>query len=136
MARCGSNCDVTYTQVSWEAVPGFAKLFSEGVLVEFEVVHDDLNLKYSADGKEVSRSGKQATQVNVTINELACSSWYKAVYAAWKADKFACGRLVVNDPCCDITIVNYATVEPDIRNIAVDANDPVKLVFRGLLDKS
>ena len=43
MARCGSNCDVTHTQVSWEAVPGFAKLFSEGVLVEFEVVYDDLN---------------------------------------------------------------------------------------------
>ena len=135
MPRCGSNCDASYTQVSWEPVPGYAKLFNEGTLVSFEITHDDLNFKYSADGKETSRSGKQATMITVTITELPCSDWYKAVYAAWKADKFSCGTLVINDPCCSITVVNFATVEPDIRNIAVDSNDPVNIVFKGLLDK-
>lgn len=135
MARCGSNCDASYTQVSWEPVAGFAKLFSEGTLVEFAIEHDDLQLKYSADGKTTSRAGKQATMITVTIRELACSDWSKAVFAAWKADKFSCGTLVINDPCCDITVINFATAEPNIRNIAIDSNDPITIVFKGLLDK-
>lgn len=135
MAQCGSNCDATLTQISWEPVAGYAKLFSEGSLVEFEIEHDDLNFRYSADGSEVSRAGKQATMITVTINELPCSTWYKSVYAAWKADKFACGRLIINDSCCDITIVNFATVEPSIRGISIDSNDPTSIVFKGLLHK-
>ena len=134
MARCGSNCDASTSQVSWEPVPGYAKLFSDGTLIDIQIEHDDLQLKYSADGQEVSRSGKQAVMATVTIRELKCSSWYKAVRDEWLADKFSCGRLIING-CCDIFILNFATVEPDYANVEVDSNEPVTVTFKGLLNK-
>lgn len=136
MSRCGSNCDATLTKVSWGSVSGYASLFSEGVVVDYNITHDDLNLKYSSDGQQVSRTGKQATMIEVTINELRCSDWSRAVYNAWLKDKFECNTLTINDSCCaQIIKVNFATVQPDIASIAVDTNDPVSIVFVGLLDK-
>lgn len=136
MARCGSNCDATLTQVSWSEVQGYAELFSEGVVVDYNITHDDLSLKYNSAGTKVSRTGKQATMIEVTISELRCSDWSRAVYNAWLADKFACGVLTINDSCCSqIVKVNFATVQPDIPSISIDDNSPVNIVFVGLLDK-
>ncbi|MDB4461532.1 hypothetical protein N9043_01130 [bacterium] len=135
MSRCGTVCDASLTQVSWTPVSGFATLFSEGTLVEFDIEHDDLNFKYSADGTVTSRTGKQATMITVTVTELACSQWSKDVYQAWLEDKFACGILTISDQCCIDTVVTNATVEPSIRTISIDSNDPISLVFKGLLSK-
>lgn len=136
MSRCGASCDASLTQVSWSEVSGYASLFSEGVVVDYNITHDDLQLKYNAAGTQVSRVGKQATMIEVTISELRCSDWSRAVYQAWLADKFACGTLIVRDSCCsEIIQVNFATVQPDIPSISIDSNDPNTIVFMGLLDK-
>lgn len=138
MARCGSsNCDASQVQVSWEPVPGYAGLFSEGTVVQIDIDHPDMQLKYNAAGTEVSRVGKQAREVTVTIRENKCSAWGLAVYNAWANDVFECGSLILNTNCClGIIKVNFAVVEPNIPDIEVDANNPVEIVFKGILDKA
>lgn len=130
---CGLSCNVSDTVVTYSAISGEAPLWDEGDVVNYEIDQIDLQEHTDHTGNNFIRSGKNVKMVNVTLMLFPCSDWYKALYKAWCDNTLVCGDLVINDPCCDVTLVTKAGISQMAKKPVSHDSTAVDVVFRGIL---
>lgn len=131
--NCGLSCNVSETVVTYSPISGSAPLWDEDDVVTYDIDQIDLNEHTDHTGNLFIRSGKDVKMVNVTLMLFPCSAWYKELYNGWLANTLICGDLVIDDPCCDQTLVTNAGISQMGKKPVTHTSTAVEVTFRGIL---
>lgn len=132
---CGLSCNSSFATLRYSPIDeeGSAPLWDEGELVTFDIDEMDLEEHTDHTGTLLIRSGKNVKMTNVTVTLFPCSRWYKALYSAYMDNTLVCGDLLVDDPCCDKTLVAMAGIKKMGRKPVSNSSVPTQVIFRGVL---
>lgn len=129
---CGV-CNLALATFVYTAVGGEAPMHDKGDIVSYDIEETEFDEHSSHDGKLLIASYKGSTKVEITLFAFPCSDWYKALYEAWRADKGLCGDIIVNDPCCDVSVFERGRVRKMGKKPVSHENAAVEIVFTALL---